>query len=408
MPAAERPVVIFAGNAAAADRVGALLSSVVEYRIAGNVRPASSLTQIDAAQAVLEDLFRDRRLARVPGLGTVKGWTRAPILPTIEALSRVVRFLARQSGRRVLSVDVGAANTVLVAASGPRAAQTVVRTDLGTGTGLDQLLAHRTPLDLFGWVAGNREGETAGRHPAALVDALATYQLRPSVRPQSPEHLALLQAAAREALRLTLAQAGLALFAGDGLTAAGSRLLPPFETIVLGGGVLREAPTPSQAVMIALDGLQPTGVSHLLRDRVGLVPAIGVLAEAAPAVAADLLSGPLLESLGTVIVPAGSARPGAEALRFRMTFPDGGGYNVNVEYGRIYREWLPAGQTTRLALHPARGFDIGFGPGKPAEITVRGGLVGLVIDARGRPLPLEGDLAARRARAQQWWSEMGA
>lgn len=408
LPPAERPVVIFAGNTQAAEQVAAIVAEAVEYRRVENVLPAESRPQIDAVSAALGELFRDRRLARVPGLGAVKNWTRTPILPTADALTRVVRFLAHRANRRVLGVDVGAANTILVAAAGTQAAQTLIRTDLGMGSGLEGVLAQTTALDLCGWVPSGCDNMAAGGSAAAaLLDALATHQLRPWGRPQSPRMLMFLQAAAREILRLTLAEAG-AAFAADGLTAPAQGVLPPFDSILLGGAVLSEAPNPAQAVMIVLDGLQPTGISHLLLDRVGLVPAIGVLAEVAPAVAVDLLSGPVLESLGTVVAPVGVARRGAEVLNFRMTLPDGSGYEVNVEYGRVYREWLPPGQTIRLALRPARGFDIGFGPGKAAEISVTGGSVGLIIDARGRPLPLEDDLSARSARSAQWRSEIGA
>lgn len=408
LPATERPVVVFAGNAAAAQQVGGALAEIVEYRTTDNVRPSAWLDRSAAARSALEDLFRDRRLARVPGLGAVKSWSHTPILPTLEAMAHVVRFLARQSGRRILGVDVGSANTALVSAVGAGKGQVFVRTDLGTGSGLSGVLAQSTPLELSGWLPASREIELSGDGVEdEVIDALATQQLRPSVRPQTAKALAFLQVAAREVLRLALAETEPGLWA-EGLTVPHARSLPRFDTILLGGGVFREAPNPAQAVMIALDGLQPTGVSHLLRDRVGLVPAIGALAGPAPEVAAALLSGPALESLGTVIVPVGSARAGAEVLHFRMTLPDGSGYDVSVEAGRIYREWLPAGQTTRLVLRPARGIDVGFGPGKGGEITVNGGLAGLVIDARGRPLPLEADLAARRARAQQWWAEMGA
>jgi hypothetical protein len=39
---------------------------------------------------------------------------------------------------------------------------------------------------------------------------------------------------------------------------------------------------------------------------------------------------------------------------------------------------------------------------------VLGGLVGLIIDARGRPLVLPSDPTKRRERVQQWLWDMGA
>jgi hypothetical protein len=45
---------------------------------------------------------------------------------------------------------------------------------------------------------------------------------------------------------------------------------------------------------------------------------------------------------------------------------------------------------------------VGAGPGKPIEAEVEGGVVGIVIDARGRPLQIPADRAQRVARLTAW------
>jgi hypothetical protein len=80
---------------------------------------------------------------------------------------------------------------------------------------------------------------------------------------------------------------------------------------------------------------------------------------------------------------------------------------VNVPYGNLRAipfQSLEPGQA--LELIPARGFDIGQGPGKSRTIRYRKGTVGLIVDARGRPLALDGDPALRRQRIGHWLSEM--
>jgi hypothetical protein len=64
---------------------------------------------------------------------------------------------------------------------------------------------------------------------------------------------------------------------------------------------------------------------------------------------------------------------------------------------------------TVLELVPARGFDIGQGPGKSIRIPYRGGTVGLIVDARGRPLQFARDPAVQRQRMDYWlWEMMSA
>ena len=50
---------------------------------------------------------------------------------------------------------------------------------------------------------------------------------------------------------------------------------------------------------------------------------------------------------------------------------------------------------------------VGEGPGKPVSRTVRGGPVGLLLDARGRPLKLPEAVAGRRVWLQAWNAAVG-
>ena len=47
-------------------------------------------------------------------------------------------------------------------------------------------------------------------------------------------------------------------------------------------------------------------------------------------------------------------------------------------------------------MTPARGFDLGNGPGKPITRTAKGGPAGIILDARGRRLELPEDPVERR------------
>jgi hypothetical protein len=52
---------------------------------------------------------------------------------------------------------------------------------------------------------------------------------------------------------------------------------------------------------------------------------------------------------------------------------------------------------------PARGVDVGSGPGQTVKTNIYGGLVGIMIDARGRrPFVLPEDPAQRVAKLQEW------
>jgi hypothetical protein len=79
-----------------------------------------------------------------------------------------------------------------------------------------------------------------------------------------------------------------------------------------------------------------------------------------------------------------------------------------VAYGSLSVIPLGAGERAQLELHPTRRFDVGLSePGRGATAEAEGGILGIVIDARGRPLSLPADGEKRRQLAQMWLADLG-
>ena len=86
---------------------------------------------------------------------------------------------------------------------------------------------------------------------------------------------------------------------------------------------------------------------------------------------------------------------------------------VEVPYGSISVIPLRPDQRAALTVKPAPGFRIGSGEsGKTLKTEpgqeVKGGLVGLIIDARGRPLDMPEDPDLRRSAVRHWWQALDA
>ncbi|MFM8551420.1 MAG: methylaspartate mutase, partial [Nitrospiraceae bacterium] len=56
-----------------------------------------------------------------------------------------------------------------------------------------------------------------------------------------------------------------------------------------------------------------------------------------------------------------------------------------------------------VELRPAKTVDMGSGKGTPVTREVRGGVVGLLLDGRGRPLQLPSDNQARLKALTKWY-----
>ena len=52
---------------------------------------------------------------------------------------------------------------------------------------------------------------------------------------------------------------------------------------------------------------------------------------------------------------------------------------------------------------PDKNFDVGAGPGKELEAVVNGGVAGLLLDARGRPIYLPDEESKRTELLLQWF-----
>jgi hypothetical protein len=158
-----------------------------------------------------------------------------------------------------------------------------------------------------------------------------------------------------------------------------------------------------------LDAFQPVGITTLVLDPHGLTSALGVAAGPAPMVSVQVLNSGNYVSLGTVVSPVGRGKVGRPVVRVRLDREGGGeGMEGEVRAGQLVILPLRLGESGRLTLRPEKGFDVGFGgPGKAGALRVSGGVLGLIIDARGRPLLLPPDPEARLELIAKWLWDIG-
>ena len=77
-------------------------------------------------------------------------------------------------------------------------------------------------------------------------------------------------------------------------------------------------------------------------------------------------------------------------------------------YGELRLVPLDPGETAKATLKPEKGFDVGEGKGKERVVTLKGGVVGLVFDCRGRqPFRIPEDRAVRIAKLNRWNEALG-
>ena len=430
------PAVVYAGNRAARAAVAAALGPGVEMRVAGNVRPTLEREVVGPAREVVHEVFMEHVMARAPGYPDLLRWAAAPVLPTPSAVGLQVRAAAEHLGEDVLAVDIGGATTDVFSVAAGRFHRSV-SANYGMSYSALHVLAAAGAAALARWLPFAL-GEDL------LIDRVANKMARPTTVPATWQDLLLEQALAREAIRLAFAhhltvalapraapaggygtgigpRAGAAPVApighripdGRAPTAAdprhAGRARPGRLGLVIGsGGVLSHAPRRAQAALMLLDAIAPVGFCRLAVDSVFMMPHLGALSVVDPAAADQVFWRDCLVPLATTVAPAPPPRTALPVgLRGRIVGPDGT-HRVAVAAGELAAIRLPAGQRAWVEVQADRGGDLGAGPGRPVQRQVEGGAVGLILDARGRPLRWPPGGGEARAAVARWLHAAGA
>jgi len=144
-----------------------------------------------------------------------------------------------------------------------------------------------------------------------------------------------------------------------------------------------------------------------LIDQNNLLPLLGAAAERNHYLPVQVVDSGAFIGLGTIISVNASANYGDQVLRAKLTYNDGTETRVDVKLGGLEILPLPNGQSARLSLQPLNRADAGLGAGRSGTVPVTGGALGVVIDARGRPLQLPSDPVRRRELIKKWYYTVG-
>jgi hypothetical protein len=393
-----RRTVIFAGNSQSREQVIEALSGRADLSLVENVRPSLEVERLEPARQAIVKLYNDTFLPNLPGAQALRRLSRAPLSTSSDATGLITRFIAERDGRDTLVLDCGSASSAAYLASQGRFSP-AIRGGIGTGYGIGGVLAESSIAAIARWLPfpiSERD----------LTHWLLNKMLRPHMLPVTREDLLIEHALVREALSITLA------------ALRDERPNAPYDYVLAGGGVLAHAPHPGLAALTLLDALQPRAddtvrLVEMHLDTLGLIPACGALAFSDAEAALALFERDLLRNvpLATCVVALGGGRPGETAVEAELKEVGGETRRIVVQHGQVGRLALTPGRGGTLMVQPADGVRIGSNPaGKQALSNpgeIRGSALGVIIDARGRPLRLSDDPLTRQQRLWDWLVALG-
>ena len=403
--------VIYAGNKDASEIVGERLGDKMALEVVDNLRPVLERENLMPTRLKIQDQFLEHVMAHAPGYRKLISWTDAPIMPTPGAVGAIMQTIAAQQNIEVVGVDIGGATTdvfsVFKNQEGEAIFNRTVSANLGMSYSISNVLAEAGMENVLRWVPFDIDVSDLGNR-------IKNKMIRPTTIPQALGELIIEGAIAREALRLAFNQHKQLAVELRGVqqqrtiseafaqSETGATLVDmlSLDLIVGSGGVLSHAPRRNQAMLMMIDAFQPEGVTHLAVDSIFMMPQLGVLAQVNEAAATQVFERDCLIHLGTCIAPVGVATPGE--LGVTIT----GDLTETVPFGELRLYPLGVGEKAQVTIQPERRLDMGAGRGQPIDAEVEGGVVGLVVDTRGRPLEVSSASTERVALLKKWFEAL--
>jgi len=409
--------VIFGGNVDAQDKVRDTLGEKTALTITDNIRPTLERENLMPARAKIQDLFEEHVMAQAPGYDKLMDWVDAPIMPTPAAMGLIMQTIARKKNMNVIGVDIGGATTDVFSdfkVEGQRIFNRSVSANLGMSYSVSNVMAEAGFANVMRWVPFDVKEQW-------LRNQIKNKMIRPTTIPQALSSLVIEHGLAREALRMAFSQhkslavglKGVQQERGisDTFTQAASGesfiKMMDLDLLVGSGGVLSHAPRRSQAMLLLLDAFLPEAFTILAVDSIFMMPHLGVLSQVHEEAATQVFDRDCMIYLGSSVVPSGVARPDDRVCTYNFKWPDGSTDEGELKFGELKLfPKLAVGEDAEVEIHPTRAFDCGQGRGRTVKAHVHGGVVGVVLDGRGRPIHLSDDNVERRKQLLAWFEAM--
>lgn len=407
--------VIYAGNKKAQDQISKTLSEKVDLDIVDNIRPVLETENLEPSRDKIHDLFMEHVMQQAPGYKKLTSWTDAPIMPTPGAVGSLIEMISEKEKISVVGVDIGGATTDIFSVFQNKFNRTV-SANLGMSYSICNVLAESGLENVLRWVPFNIDKKE-------LTNRIGNKMIRPTTVPQSLEELFIEQAIAREALRLSFKQHKEFAVGLKGVqkertisdafdqTNSGESLvnMMDLDLIVGSGGVLSHAPRREQSAKMLIDSFMPEGITQLAVDSIFMMPQLGVLAnvekdklkEEARKAALEVFHKDCLIRLGTCLTPVGNVKNGTIVLKVTLTLLNGEKIEKSLMKNQLFRIKLNY-EPIKAMLVPHKKMNIGAGIGEPISTTIYGGLVGIILDGRERPITIPNNSKERLKYLKEW------
>ncbi len=396
----KRPEVIFAGNQNLKDYIRSSIEVNAPVTYASNIRPQPEVERLDAAHQSLIEVSNRIHFRRIVGANELNNLAGGKMLPTPSSFGRMIRFLGKlyHSQKGVIGVDVGAFQTTIAVGCAGKLTMRISQPGSDQDSYLEMLYKIKA-ADLTPWIGYNLSEEY-------IREYLMNKAIFPASIPTTNEDLALEYAFIRYRIQQGFSQMSTAYPALNLMHR--SSLQAGFEPIIVSGAAISNAPSLAHSLLMILDSIQPIGVTTIVLDNNNLLSVLGAAGERVSRLPVEVLETGGLLNLATVISPVSNRRTGSHILNLHISADDGQEIDMEINQGNLSVIPLSQGVTAKAYIEPVNNTELGVSiPGKTGLFKMTAGALGIVIDARGRPIHTPVEILARQELLNQWLTILG-
>jgi uncharacterized protein (TIGR01319 family) len=409
--------IVYAGNKVARPQIQKILGDRFALQIVDNIRPVLELENPEPARDAVHQLFMEHVMSHAPGYNRLMKWTPVPIMPTPAGEGAMFRTFAQAHNANLIGVGLGGATTNVYSIYDGRFVRSV-SANLGMSYSICNVLKEAGIDNIVRWLPFDMD-------KTEVRDRLRNKMIRPTTIPQTLENLIIEHAVARESLRLGLQhhksiarpllgarrEQSMEERMGEQLRSSSYIDMLRIDWVGGTGGLLSHAPRRVQSALTLIDGFATEGITRLFQDSVFMIPHLGVLSTVHPKASLEVFEKDCLVRLGTCIALSGKLSEkdyGKKIGEVKLKMPNGEVLEKSVEYGTIQRLDLAENEVAEAEIRPNSPFRVSAEGGRSVTTKIEGGVVGVLIDGRGRPIDLPSDDSKRRSKLLEWYRTLNA
>jgi uncharacterized protein (TIGR01319 family) len=397
--------IVYAGNKDAWSGVKKILGDRFALKQVKNIRASLEEENVEPAREAVHELFMEHVMSHAPGYDELMKWTEVPIMPTPAGEGMMFRTYAELHNSNLIGVGLGGATTNVYSIYDKKFVRSV-SANLGMSYSICNVLKETGLENIMRWIPFKIEKRE-------MLNRLHNKMIRPTTIPQTLKDLVIEHSIAREALRLGFKHHKSIARPLLGTHRDGFEHFMDVEDKTISyidlmridwlggtGGLLSHAPRRAQSTLILIDGFQVEGVTGLFQDSIFMMPHLGVLATVHRNAALEIFEKDCLVMLGTCIAPKVHLKErdyGKKVAEVSITMPNGDVVEEELLYGTLKRIPLDVGKTAQVELK---------GSGRKTMHQANGGVVGIILDGRGRPITLPEENDSRRKKLIEWFTAL--